>query len=258
MICLVSIGVLGWGAQPAGAHTESDVVAVPATGEATVTFRPTHGCGDASTTEVSVRAPVEGATAAAVEGWVEASRPDGEGNTILEWTGGLLPTDQAGAFPITFTVPDAPGDLLTFPAVQICEDGAELAWIDGDPEGEYPAPRLLVLPPGSEPAATTGDVPADAPGRDQLTEIVDVDNPATEGDEAATTTAPPEAPTEPAAPSTTEATDLAPSTQSAAADDGTDEDDGGGGASAVAIGAIVVGALAVTAYMVLRRRSSEP
>ena len=36
---------------------------------------------------------------------------------------------------------------------------------------------MLVLPAGSEPAATIDDVPLDAPGREQLVAIVDVDNP---------------------------------------------------------------------------------
>jgi uncharacterized protein YcnI len=250
-LVLIATGALA--TAPVGAHTESDAVAVPAMGEATVTFRPTHGCAGSPTIEVSVRAPVEGATAGPVEGWQEAARPDGQGNTILEWTGGVLPADRTGAFPITFTAPDAVGDLLTFPAVQFCEGDGELAWIDGDPEGEYPAPRLLVLPAGGEPAATIDDVPVDAPGRDQLSEIVDVDNPAEE--EATTTTS------EPAGPSTTnglaasstsgpEGEQASPVTEPAA-------DDGGssGGISVLAVVLVALGALAVAGYMVLRRRS---
>lgn len=171
------------------AHTDTDVVAVPAGAEAAVTFRPQHGCGDSPTIAVAVRAPVADAVAEDVEGWTASSTPDGEGRTVLEWTGGVLPTDEAGAFPVEFLAPDTVGTLLTFPAVQTCENGEELAWISGNPADEYPAPRLLILAPGSEPAATVDDVPLDAPGRDQLTAIVDVDNP------GSTTLAP--APTEP-------------------------------------------------------------
>ena len=76
--------------------------------------------------------------------------------------------------------------LLTFPAIQVCENGEELAWISGDPADEYPAPRVLVLPPGSEPAATLDDVPLDAPGRDQLVAVVDVDNPNAHDDDRGT------------------------------------------------------------------------
>jgi uncharacterized protein YcnI len=224
----------------ARAHTESDVIAVPTGSTAEVTLRPTHGCGDSPTTEVATRAPVEGAEAVAVPGWSHTATPDGDG-TVLEWTGGSLPADQVGAFPIRFTVDDPPGELLTFPFVQVCESGEELAWIDGDPEGEFPAPRLLVLPVGSEPASTVDDVPPDAPGREQLVEIVDVDNPAA-----------------PATTTTTTATTTTSTTTGAQDEDRTstpapaDDDDG----SALPMVAVAVGAAAaaVLAVLVLRRR----
>jgi uncharacterized protein YcnI len=240
---LVAASVLAGGG--AAAHTEADLVAVPAGGEATVTLRPTHGCGDSPTVSVLVRAPVEGARAEEVSGWTATSTPDGEGNTVLEWTGGSLPADQTGAFPLTFTVPDVVGELLTFPSVQRCASGEELAWIGGDPADEYPAPRLLVLPAGSEPAETIDDVPPDAPGRDQLTAVVDVDNPAAQ---ATTTTVP--ATTTTAGPSTT-------ATTIAAADDGAGDDgDGGTGwLPAVAVAALLAAAVG-GGIAVVRRRSS--
>lgn len=159
------------------AHTESDLVAVPAGAEATVTLKPTHGCGGSPTVQVRIRAPFPDAVADDVEGWTATATPDGAGNTVLEWTGGVLPADEDGAFPVEFVAPDAPGTLLTFPAIQVCADGSELAWISGDPADEFPAPRVLVLAAGSPAAATIDDVPLDAPGRDQLVAIVDVDNP---------------------------------------------------------------------------------
>jgi uncharacterized protein YcnI len=227
----------------AGAHTESDLVAVAAGDAATVTLQPTHGCGDAATVRVAIRAPVPGATAGEVVGWTATATADAD-RTVLEWTGGVLPSTETGAFPVTFTVPDAVGELLTFPAVQTCEDGAELAWIDGDPAGEYPAPRLLVLPPGSAAAATIDDVPADAPGREQLTAIVDVDNPA----DAETTT------TTEAARETT--TSTPPTTT---APDGGDEPDGDSGSSSGAVIAVVVGgAVITTSLLVARRRRRTP
>lgn len=257
---LVVLVLLGWLllSGPAGAHTDSDAVAVPANAETTVTFRPTHGCAGSPTIEVSVRAPLEGATAGAVGGWQESARPDGEGNTILEWTGGVLPDEQTGAFPITFSAPDAVGELLTFPAVQLCEGERELAWIDGDPEGEYPAPRLLVLPVGTEAAATIDDVPADAPGRAQLGQIVDVDNPAEE--ETATTTSEATMSSTPLADeptSTTEAADEVDQAAPAISLTGADEDDeGGSGTSTLAVALVIAGAFVVAGYMVVRRRST--
>lgn len=208
---------------PVAAHTETDVVAVPAGGEATVTLRPTHGCDGSPTVEVAIQAPVAGATAGEVTGWTATAEADGQGNTVLEWTGGSLPADVTGAFPVTFTVPDTVGELLVFPSVQECEDGETLSWIDGDPAAEYPAPRLLVLAAGSEPAASIDDVPAGAPGRDLLAAVVDVDNPG-----ASTTTGP--------AGTDTTAVDRSPSTTATTIEatvtsgtDGTNPDDGAAG-----------------------------
>jgi uncharacterized protein YcnI len=173
----------------ASAHTTTDVVAVAVGDDATVRLQPTHGCGGSPTVEVRIRAPFEGAVAGAVEGWTTSAEPDGDGNTVLAWTGGVLPVDDKGSFPIEFVVPGTPGDLLVFPAVQRCENGEELAWISGDPLAEFPAPRLLVLRPGEPPAATIDDVAPDAPGRDQLVEIVDVDAATTTPTTAPTSTA---------------------------------------------------------------------
>jgi uncharacterized protein YcnI len=174
----------------ASAHTTTDVVAVAVGDEAVVRLSPTHGCSGSPTVEVRIRAPFEGAAAGEVEGWTAAAEPDGEGNTVLTWVGGVLPADEVGSFPIEFVVPGTPGDLLVFPAVQRCESGDELAWISGDPTAEFPAPRLLVLRPGEPPAATIDDVAPDAPGRDQLVAIVDVDAPTTTVATAPTTVAP--------------------------------------------------------------------
>ena len=190
-----STGVLF--ADVAHAHTDTDVVAVPAGSTATVTFRPQHGCEGSPTITVAVRAPVPGAVAEEVEGWSASSTPEGDEFTVLEWVGGVLPADEAGAFPVEFVVPDAVGELLVFPAVQGCENGGELPWISGDPAAEFPAPRVLILAAGSEPAETIDDVPADAPGRDQLTSIVDVDNPSGTTTVAPAETTPPD--TEPPA-----------------------------------------------------------
>jgi uncharacterized protein YcnI len=177
LLALVAIAWVATGASPATAHTASNIVAVPAGSEATVTLKPTHGCDDSPTVEVRIRAPLEGAEAVPVDGWTETAEADDEGNTILTWTDGSLPADETGEFPITFTAPDTVGEVLTFPSIQDCENGEELAWIDGDPEAEFPAPRLLILDADAEPAETIDDVPLDAPGRDQLVEMIDIDNP---------------------------------------------------------------------------------
>ena len=228
------LSLLATSSSPVAAHTESDLVAVPAGSEATVTLRPTHGSDGSPTVEVAIRAPVANATAGDVAGWTATAAPDGAGRTVLTWTGGSLAANAKGAFPVTFPTPNTPGVLLTFPAVQSCANGAELAWISGDPAADNPAPRLLILPAGSEPAATIDDVALDAPGRDQLVAIVDVDNPAG----TTTTVAPPiTAPPTTAAPATTSQTTTPP--DDAGGDDG---DDDGDGALPIALGVVVVAA----------------
>ncbi len=252
----------------ASAHTDTDVVAVPAGEPATVTLRPQHGCAGSPTIAVSVRAPVPDAVAEDVDGWTATSAPDGQGRTVLEWSGGSLPSDQPGAFPIEFVAPDTVGELLTFPAVQTCENGDELPWISGDPADEFPAPRLLILPPGSEPAATIDDVPLDAPGRDQITAVVDVDNPGsttlpTTPDstgpapttvpttELPTTAAPTtELPTTGPASTDTADTTLGLDTTATAAD----SDSGSTSTVWIAIGVIVFVAIALAAILAARRR----
>ena len=238
----------------AAAHTETDLVAVPAGSEATVTLQPTHGCGDSPTVEVAIQAPVSGATGGEVAGWtVDAVEADGK--TEITWSGGSLPADQAGAFPVTFTAPDSPGELLVFPAIQVCENGEELAWINGDPTSDYPAPRVLVLNADGVPASSIDDVPADAPGRDQLTEIIDIDGTnSPEGDEAPEEPqeGDEEAPAETVAPEEPTQTTVAPTTEGEAAP--SDDDDSN--LVPILIGLAVVGVvLGIVASVLVKRRS---
>ncbi len=211
----------------ASAHTETDVVAVPAGSTATVTFEPEHGCGDSPTVDMKVQAPVAGAIALDKVGWKASSTLDANGTTVLEWSGGSQPAHEPGAFQVRFTVPDKVGTLLAFPAVQTCANDEQEAWIETDLGAEQPAPQLLVLAAGSQPAATIDDVPADAAGRDQLVALAAAED----GENATATTA--------AASATTVAS-------------------GGGGSSAGWIVAVVIAAVmvvgAVTAAAIVRRR----
>lgn len=246
---LAGLGVV---APPAAlAHTETDVVAAPAGRSVTVSLRPTHGCDGSPTTAVTTRVPVEGATAGAVAGWTAEATDDGKGNTVVEWKGGSLPADQEGDFPVTFTVPDTPGELVLLPFIQDCANGEELSWIDGDPTGDYPAPRLLVLAAGAEPAASIDDLPADTPGRDQLTAIVDVDDPS-----ATTAPATTAAPGSTTAPPTTAAgtTTSVVQTTRGAEPTGDGEDDDGLWPTVGVLAAIAVAASGALAVVLVRRR----
>ena len=259
------------GAPSASAHTQADLVAVPAGTQTTITLRPTHGCGGSPTVEVAIQAPVAGAVAGEVAGWTATSEPDGRGNTVLEWSGGVLPDGEDGAFPVTFTAPATVGELLVFPSVQECENGETLSWIDGDPASEYPAPRLLILAPGSEPATSIDQVPADAPGRELLTGIIDVDNPS-----GSTTTSPQESSTtatgdggEQTTPSSVGATDSGDQTSSAdqagagdAAGDQVSEaaptssEDSSSSTPLVILGVLVLGGAVAVGVVLIRRRPS--
>lgn len=249
LFCIVAAcGATGLFVPAAAAHTDSDVVAVPAGEVAEVGLEPTHGCDGSPTVKVSTRVPVAGASGEEVQGWTVSAKDDGQGHTVVEWSGGSLPADQTGTFPVSFTAPDTPGTLLTFPFIQQCANGQELAWIDGDPAAELPAPRILVLPAGSEPAATIDDVPPDAPGRDQLAAIVDVDNPA---QPSTTTTA--------ATSTSTTAADTPATTTTApdatAEDTSEAKDDDGTNVLPFVIAGVAVVALAGGAYAYSRSRS---
>lgn len=265
----------GWGialapAATLSAHTEASAVAVPAGSEATVTFAPEHGCGDSPTVGVSIQAPVPDARAGEVDGWTATATPDSAGNTVLTWSGGSVPAAEAGAFPVELIVPDAVGTLLAFPAVQRCANGAELAWIGTVPGDEFPAPQVLVLAAGSEPAATLDDVPLDAPGRDLLVALSegaapdDAPAPATTPPIATTVAPTTAAPTTTAVTATTAPTpassapaSTAPAT-TAAAPTTTAGGDGDGSSSAgwiigIIAAVVVIGA---TAVVYARRRAS--
>ena len=97
------------------AHTEPDLIAVPASSAATVKLQPTHGCGESPTVAVRIRAPFPDATAGDVEGWAATSTPDGAGNTVLEWTGGSLPADAGRRLPGAVHRPRLAGDAADVP-----------------------------------------------------------------------------------------------------------------------------------------------
>jgi uncharacterized protein len=73
-----------------------------------------------------------------------------------------IAADGFDEFGISIRVPEdaAPGDEILFPATQTYSSGEEVSWVDPDPEGESPAPRITIVAPEEEeaeapPAATT-------------------------------------------------------------------------------------------------------
>ena len=133
--------------------------------EATVTLQPTHGCGGVADGRRADPAPDPAPWPSSVDGWTAAATPDGAGNTVLEWSGGELPADEDGAFPVRFTAPDAAGHAADVPGHPGRAPTAS-SW-HGSAAIRTPSsrrPRVLVLAAGSPPAATIDDVPLDAPG----------------------------------------------------------------------------------------------
>jgi uncharacterized protein YcnI len=239
-VCGVVAAVAPWAT--ASAHTETDVVGVPAGSVATVTFEPEHGCGDSPTTQMQVEAPLTGAKALDKAGWTATSTPDGKGNTVMQWSGGSQPAHEQGAFQVQFKVPDTVGTLLAFPAVQHCENGQQLAWIDTSPGAESPAPQLLVLAAGSTPAKTLDDVAADAPGRDKLVAV-------SEEDEATTVPGG-------SAPAASSPATAAPVTTAVSSSSGSGGSSTGWIIAVVIVAVVVIAAVVVT--IVVRRRRQPP
>jgi len=140
------IGLAG----PASAHVEPTIEEAPAGGYATFGLVIPHGCdgegGDTVKVEVQMPEGVETATAGYLAGW-EAT-VDEAGPVVVTWEGGPLPHDQFQEFGISVLMPESPGEIVTFPTIQTCASGEEIAWIEETPEGgeepEHPAPAIAI------------------------------------------------------------------------------------------------------------------
>ncbi len=138
-VAAVASGAVLMVAAPAAAHVEADPSRVKPGKEAEVTFTAEHGCEDSPTTGMTFRIPkgVTDAEGVEADGFTAAT----SGRTI-EFTGGSFPGDEEAPFTITFTAPDEKGQLV-WRVVQVCEEGTE-RWIERDPDGDKPAPRVGV------------------------------------------------------------------------------------------------------------------
>jgi uncharacterized protein YcnI len=65
-----------------------------------------------------------------------------------------IAVDGFEEFGMSFQVPEdaAEGDEILFPAQQVYSSGEEVGWVDPDPEGETPAPRITIVAPAEEEA----------------------------------------------------------------------------------------------------------
>lgn len=151
---------------------------------ATMAVRVPNERDDAETTSVTVQFPEEILTArfkphplcereVQMEELAEPVEDVTERIVSVTWTcDPAIPADGFDEFGISLRVPEdaAEGDELLFPTQQVYSSGEEVGWVDPDPDGDSPAPRITVVAPeeeAEEPAATTEEeaaVPAVSTG----------------------------------------------------------------------------------------------
>jgi uncharacterized protein YcnI len=142
VVALIAAGALVSAIGPAAAHVEPDPTTVKPGTAVTIAFTPEHGCDQSPITKMTFRIP-KGAQSARPEpkdGWATKATGTTVGKKIT-FSGGSMPSDDTDAFSISFTAPKDKS-LLTWKAIQTCEDGVE-RWIEG-PDGDFPAPVVRV------------------------------------------------------------------------------------------------------------------
>jgi uncharacterized protein YcnI len=169
LITLAAAGALAL-APAAAAHVTANPGEAVAGSFAKFDLRVGHGCDGSPTTKLTVRIP-DGVTSVApqvVPGWQIATKEgklaepvELHGETITEgvkevsWTGGPLPEGQMTEFGLSVRLPDKPGTVLYFPAVQTCQQGVH-RWIQVPEQGqdpfelESPAPFVTLVSAPSE------------------------------------------------------------------------------------------------------------
>jgi periplasmic copper chaperone A len=167
-------------AAPASAHVTVSPSDAHANAFTVLTVSVPHGCDGSPTTEVEVQMPEQILSVTPTRNpyydvetkvtKLDEPVTDGEGNEVTERDSSVvytakepLPDGMRDSFELSFQVPDAAGETLTFPAIQTCAKG-ETAWTQVPEEGqdaealEHPAPAFEVLPAeesGTEATATT-------------------------------------------------------------------------------------------------------
>jgi uncharacterized protein YcnI len=123
-------------AAPASAHIEPTVEEAAAGSYVTFALTVPHGCDDDSgTTRLEVQMS-EG-----IESVTPEFLPgwdatvDDSDGLVVTWEGGPLPHDQFLQFGLSVQMPDAAGETVLFPTIQTCESGDSTSWIEETPEG---------------------------------------------------------------------------------------------------------------------------
>ena len=156
---------------PASAHVGATVDDASAGAYTIATFSVPHGCEGSPTTRVEVQVPESVLSVTPtrnpyydVEASIERLEDpvsDSHGNEVTERTASItytartpLPEGQRDTFELSFQVPDAAGEVLTWPTIQTCEKGST-SWTEVAAEGQdedeldHPAPSFEILPASS-------------------------------------------------------------------------------------------------------------
>ena len=179
-------------AAPASAHVTATPSTTAAGAYTVATFAVGHGCEGSPTTKIEIQVPESVLSVAPtrnpfyeVEKTIEQlDEPvaDAHGNEVTERVASIvytadtpLPDGQRDTFELSFQIPDAEGEMLTFPTVQTCEEG-ETGWVEVPAAGqdseelETPAPAFVITAAegdghgddaAAEPAADEADASAD-------------------------------------------------------------------------------------------------
>jgi periplasmic copper chaperone A len=163
--------LLGVGLPPAAAHVDLTPSTTAAGAPTVLTFETSHGCEGSPTTSLTITVPeivldvqptlYPGWDVEKVEGELSTPLELSDGTTIETYTAAVVYTAQEPvedgyrvAFEVGMRNPYLPGERLSFPTVQTCEDG-EIEWSDPVPEGQdphemdTPAPTYTVTEEGS-------------------------------------------------------------------------------------------------------------
>jgi uncharacterized protein YcnI len=194
-------------ASPAGAHVTVTPSSAAAGSYTIATFSVGHGCEASPTTSIEIQVPESVLSVTPTRNsfydvektMIDLDEPiaDSHGNEVTERVDSIvytartpLPDGMRDTFELSFQVPDAEGETLTFPTIQTCEDG-ETAWTEVAAEGQdsdeldSPAPAFEILP-----ASGSGDHHGDDTAEEGADQAADTSGEETEA--AATTAAEPE------------------------------------------------------------------
>lgn len=182
---------LGWAA-PASAHVTVTPSTTAAGAYAVLEFSVGHGCGDSSTTAITIAMPEEINSVSPtrdalwqVEKKMEVLDPpvaDAHGNELVERVASVtyttdtpLPDGYRDTFQLSVQIPDDVGATLNFPTIQTCEKG-ESAWIEVPEDGqdaeelELPAPSFVVTEAGETGGDGHDEAGSDEPDASEETE----------------------------------------------------------------------------------------